>query len=271
LKKSAELAPTSDKPLVVVTGTQRTQINTLVSVVHDSPVVIRTADEYTAAGAQLVTIKQNLKQLDAVFNDISKPATEAIDKMKESMTKLKAFFSTPKQRLQAAETQIKSAMNAYLHAEEVRRLEQQKILDDAAAKEKARIKALADEAARKAAEEAAKVRRDAAAAAAAGRAAEAAKLAAKADKVDANASIRADIATAKISSLDAPVLTAVAPTAAGVGSRKVWVFEVEDASLVPDQYKVVSDPLIKEQVTAGVRSIPGVRIFEKQIITARTS
>lgn len=71
-----------------------------------------------------------------------------------------------------------------------------------------------------------------------------------------------------------PVVTAaptVTRTETGSGHmRMVWEIEVIDAAQVPDKYKVVDEKLIRADVKAGIREIPGVKIFEKPVMAIRT-
>jgi hypothetical protein len=56
-------------------------------------------------------------------------------------------------------------------------------------------------------------------------------------------------------------------TAAGkVTMRSVWKAEVIDFNLLPDEYKVADEVKIGKVVRAGVRQIPGVRIYEEKSI-----
>lgn len=62
-----------------------------------------------------------------------------------------------------------------------------------------------------------------------------------------------------------PVQEKVTRTESGTSAhqRKVWTFEVLDAALVPAEYKIVDEQLIKDAIKMGCRAIPGVRIFEE--------
>lgn len=260
----SELTESKTKALVVVTAKQQKVIKDLVAVAPI--VVITTNEEYTEAGARLVQVKANIKALDAVHTEISGPLDNAMKDIKTSVTKLKAFFDIPRQKLLQAEVSIKGAMGVYLKAAEEKRAAEQKLLDDAAAKEKARIKALADAAAKKAEDDAAAARKAAADAVAAGRAAEAKQLADKADKIDAKALVRADIAGAKIASLGAPVLSLTVPKAAGTTSRKTWVFEVYDQDVIPREYLMLDEKKVKAAIAAGERAILGLIIKQDMSI-----
>lgn len=67
-----------------------------------------------------------------------------------------------------------------------------------------------------------------------------------------------------------PAHISAAPAVAPVkGTTKRWVFEVEDASLVPREYLVVNETAIRKAVNEGARTIPGVRIYQDESISLR--
>jgi len=66
-----------------------------------------------------------------------------------------------------------------------------------------------------------------------------------------------------------PAVKRVRTGEATVSMRTVWEFEVYDPSKVPMNYKVVAEALIKRAVASGVREIPGVRIYSKDVPRAR--
>ena len=65
----------------------------------------------------------------------------------------------------------------------------------------------------------------------------------------------------------APAQQALANTAVGKNSTssisKKWTFEIVDQKLIPDDYWQVNEKAIQFSVDAGVRQIPGVKIFQK--------
>lgn len=74
--------------------------------------------------------------------------------------------------------------------------------------------------------------------------------------------------------LDLVPVTAAAPKtvqaeAGSVGSRMVKTWELEDMSLVPIDYMILDTVKINKVVKAGIPSIPGIRIFEKTVLTVR--
>jgi len=44
-----------------------------------------------------------------------------------------------------------------------------------------------------------------------------------------------------------------------------WTYEIEDDTKIPRDYLTVNGPAITQAVRAGVRDIPGVKIFQKEI------
>ena len=51
--------------------------------------------------------------------------------------------------------------------------------------------------------------------------------------------------------------------------KQVWTFEVENVSALPADYLLPNETLIRKAVNAGVRNIPGVRIFQKDQLSSR--
>lgn len=80
-------------------------------------------------------------------------------------------------------------------------------------------------------------------------------------------------AEAAMSNMPAPtIVTPVLPDAPPIvrtahgsaSSTKTWSFDIEDADKIPREYLFVDEKKIRNAVKAGVREIPGVRIFEKE-------
>lgn len=53
----------------------------------------------------------------------------------------------------------------------------------------------------------------------------------------------------------------------GVKLKKVWTMEVIDSSLVPLEYMLVDEIKIRKFISAGIREIPGIKIFQKEIVS----
>lgn len=86
---------------------------------------------------------------------------------------------------------------------------------------------------------------------------------------------KADEASAVVNdaaSAPAPV-QAIGPVRGDLGSvasvRKIWTFEVVDVAKVPAEYVEVKSTAVNAAIRAGVREIPGLRIFEKDSIAVR--
>lgn len=62
--------------------------------------------------------------------------------------------------------------------------------------------------------------------------------------------------------------TTVGAGGGSIGIRKVWTFEIIDENLIPREYLMVNEKLIRAAVGAGKRSIPGVRIFEQSSVAS---
>lgn len=69
-----------------------------------------------------------------------------------------------------------------------------------------------------------------------------------------------------------PMPTVQAPpktlhTASGaVRTRTIWKHEVVDMAALPDEYKIADEVKLGKVVRAGVREIPGVRIYEEMVV-----
>ena len=48
------------------------------------------------------------------------------------------------------------------------------------------------------------------------------------------------------------------------GVRKVWTFEVENLANVPREYLMLDEKKVREAIRSGERSVPGLKIFQKQ-------
>lgn len=89
-------------------------------------------------------------------------------------------------------------------------------------------------------------------------------------KIDAEAK-KAGVESVKIEAPVIPKQETVTRTADGSSYQvKTWVFEVEDEAKVPREYLMVDGKKLRDAVKAGVRQIPGVRIFEQTETRIRT-
>jgi hypothetical protein len=73
--------------------------------------------------------------------------------------------------------------------------------------------------------------------------------------------------------IEAPVivLPKATPTVEGLSYREVWQFEVVNAALVPDEFKVIDEKKLGSVVRAmkGATKIPGVRVFSTRTVVTR--
>jgi hypothetical protein len=46
--------------------------------------------------------------------------------------------------------------------------------------------------------------------------------------------------------------------------RMVWSFEVENLSTVPRDFLMLDEQKIRNAIRAGIREIPGIKVFQKQ-------
>lgn len=80
-------------------------------------------------------------------------------------------------------------------------------------------------------------------------------------------------ASAAVVDIPAPIAvmeqTRVSTGLVTASQKSVWRFEVVDAAKVPTEYLMVNEKLIGEKVRGGMRSIPGVRIYEEKTISVR--
>ena len=144
------------------------------------------------------------------------------------------FFRAPTEKLTFIENRIKAAMVGYQDEQDRRRREEQRKADEAARRERERLA----EQARKAQE--------------AGRAERAAQLEQRA------------------SAVTAPVLSRAPPRVAGVQTRELWKFAVDDPAKLPREYLVPDESKIRRVVEAlkGDTVIPGVRVWPEKSIAA---
>ena len=97
---------------------------------------------------------------------------------------------------------------------------------------------------------------------------EAAKLQAEIDKAAKDANEQSVVVVSPVV-VEQPKVTRTASGSASL--RTTWTFKVTDFALLPDKFKQVDKVAINAEVKAGIREIPGVRIFEEQSTTIRAA
>jgi chromosome segregation ATPase len=65
------------------------------------------------------------------------------------------------------------------------------------------------------------------------------------------------------------IATAARGSVGAVVGRMTWTFEVLDLALVPPKYLALNDVLVRSAVRDGVREIPGLRIYQEEVLAAR--
>lgn len=233
---------------------------------------ITNSAEFADAGEKLKGIKGAMKRVVDFF----KPTKQAQDEAKRRILAAEKELLDP---LTEAEALAKRAMLTFQQAEAAK-----------AEAERRRLQALADEQARKerekAEQEAAKQRQIEAEARAKAEAARQAalqaseaerkKLLAEAEAADrkANAAaVKGETKTEQAAAAVAPVIH-VASTAqkiAGVTTKKVWTFQIVDASLVPREYLDVSEKRIGQyaRMMREGAVMAGVKFFAEESLSSR--
>lgn len=219
--------------------------------------------QFERAGELLKAVKGALKQIEEQRVAITKPMNDAL---RATNAQAKAAASS----FEIAEREIKARMIEYTDEQERIRREEQRKAEEAARAERERLARQQREAEEKARAEQARLRREAEEAAAAGRAAEAAKLNARADRVEEKTAAKVEELQVREASVVAPVIQREPPKVAGVSTREVWLFEVNDPTQVPRQYLIVDESKIRKVVQAlkGDAQIPGVRVYSERQIAA---
>lgn len=54
----------------------------------------------------------------------------------------------------------------------------------------------------------------------------------------------------------------------GAHTRKIWIFEVTNLSLVPRKYMQLDTTIVNNEIREGVRNIKGIRIFQKTTVVS---
>jgi hypothetical protein len=64
-----------------------------------------------------------------------------------------------------------------------------------------------------------------------------------------------------------PVVPDMPKTVGGVTVKKVWTFNIDDKTKVPQEYLVVDETKIRTAIRQGVREIAGVTIYQKDEVS----
>jgi hypothetical protein len=66
-----------------------------------------------------------------------------------------------------------------------------------------------------------------------------------------------------------PPVTTIRADVGTLGTMKIWKWEVTDITKVPAEYLIVDGARLTRVVKAGVRDIPGIRIYSEDTLTVR--
>jgi hypothetical protein len=220
---------------------------------------IKVKDDDSAARA--VAIAGGAKTL---HKDLKRAQETLIAPANSYLKTVRNLFKPYLDRLEAIENGLKRSSEGYYYQQ---RMEQQR--REAAAREEARKQQeKIDAEARRLREEAERKAREAAEALE--------KEADEARRAALQKTIEEETAAAQAAPpvVVAPVVEEkprVTRTETGSGHLRMdWDFEVIDANQVPRKYLMVNEKAIRADVKAGLREIPGVKIFEKPVMNIRT-
>lgn len=195
--------------------------------VYAANLIIKTPEGYQQAAQRLVDLKAEIDRVEAEKDGVFKPINAG----------LRAFSALVKRALdplKAHEITIKAAMIKYSDEQDRLQRETQRIANEKADKERA-------------------------------------KLLEKADVAVANGKeSKAEALVERAAAVQAPIVPVGRPMVSGISIPKVWVFEITDESLIPREYLLVDEVRIRKVVTAlkGDTRIPGIRAFEQKRISA---
>lgn len=228
---------------------------------------VATTDDYEKAGEGLRRIKARAKELDEKRKELTQP----LDALKK---KWMDWFRTPLAKLEQAETAVKRNMVAFQEEQDRIRREAERQAAEAARRERERMDREAAALAEKARKDAEAAERRAAAMEAEGKAERAEALrAAAAEKEQARAADVAALQMASAAMPVAPVVDIPRAASAGISTREDWDFEIIDEAAIPREYMTVNDKAIRGVVKAlkDKAAIPGIRVFSKKNIAARSA
>ena len=174
--------------------------------------------------------------------------------------------NTKKSNVGSIELVLKKKIGDYQYKLELERREQERRAREAADELRRKLEAGAAEANRKAREEAIRKAEEEAKA----KAASEAEIAAARAKAEEEAKAR-EIQAPVVLDPVIPVQETVVRTETGSSAyqQKRWTFEIIDEALVPRNACSPDAKKIRDMVTAGVRTLPGVKIYEETITKFR--
>lgn len=201
--------------------------------INEMPVLCRVDFEKTSEWLKLVAgTEKNIKKLEK----------EKCAPHKAEIDAIKAVFAKPLELLATAQQIAREKLNAYLMAE-------RKIAEDNARREFADRQKEAQKELRKL------DRKE--------------KTADKYDVATANA-LRESIADKRQDIIDkatAPI--EINQSGENASVRMVWAFDIKDIAQIPSEYLVLNEKAVREAIKAGVREIPGLKIYQKPTVAIK--
>lgn len=223
---------------------------------------IDSADTYQLAGEELQRVMGLSKRLDEEESAI-------IDPINKAHAAVKDHFRGPRQYLEQAVELLKNGMLFYLREEDRKRVSAQRVLDEAAARERERLAKEALGLRQQAESEAIRLRMEA----------NNALTPLAASRLEAEAEALAEIASITARGLEEAAQMMIAPTAAqtvpkvsGISSRKHWNYEIIDKELIPREYWIIDEKKLSKVVRSlcEATNIPGIRAFPENTIASRS-
>jgi len=209
--------------------------------------VITTSAEEMKAINGLTFVQSVLKGTEKSRKELVKPINDEVSKINTSYKILQEPF-------RQAENNLKQAMLAWRQAEQ-RRIEEERIRIVYENAERERIAREAAEKARVEAEELARKQAE-----------DAGLDETEVDEWVAESTQSVPEVVAEVEQVPEDLAKTTKGTIGSINVRKTWDFEVTNQSEIPRAYCVPDEKRIRVAVRAGVRDIPGVRIFEKETI-----
>lgn len=201
--------------------------------INEMPVLNRVDFEKASEWLKLVAgTEKNIKKLEK----------EKCAPHKAEIDAIKAIFAKPLELLATAQQKAREKLNAYLMAE-------RKIAHDNARREFA-------ERQKEAQKELRKLDRKE-------------KTADKYDVATANA-LRESIADKRKEIIDratAPI--EINQSGENASVRMVWAFDIKDIAQIPSEYLILNEKAVREAIKAGVREIPGLKIYQKPTVAIK--
>lgn len=197
-------------------------------------IVISNNEQYQGAASYLKKIKGKSSELDTLRKSLTAP-------LDLSKRKIMELFKFPIEMLQKAEHLIKAGMIEYTEKQERIRREQEEKLRKAAEAEETRKRKALEERARKAEEQ--------------GKLEKAEELREKAEEVK----------------VEAPILADRVETPKGVSYREQWDFRIIDVNIIPREYLVPNETMLRKFAIATKGQVPvaGIEFYSEKVVSSR--